>query len=270
VSGRGAAILGAMRWSSFLPVTLVAACASANMTSDDDGVVADATEGDAVTEVDAPEADGAAVDATVVDAAMVDAAPIDAMNDAMNDARVDAATDAATDAAVDASIDAMCTPTWQNLLGNGGFDNGVAPWTQTSTSIRDATQLPFNPHQGTHAAMLGIGNNANDVIVQTVTIPASATGLRVRGYQCFVTEDVIADTDTFRATLETPGGAVLETLLDITNSDTAPICLWTSFTWTAASAHAGQTIVLRMRATTNIAFLTRFIVDTMSLEYLGC
>lgn len=255
--GGGPAMMPAMRWLS-LPVMLVAACASANMTSDDDGVEVDATEVDAL-EVDAGETDAPETDATAVDAASVDAASIDAM-----------AIDAHVDAATDASIDAMCTPTWQNILVNGSFDLGVPPWTQTSMIIRDAASLPFNPQAGTHAAMLGIGNNANDVIVQTVTIPASATGLRVRGYQCFVTEDPIEDTDTFRATLETPGGAVLETLLDITNTDTAPICFWTSFTWTAATAHAGQTIVLRMRATTNIAFLTRFVVDTMSLEYLGC
>lgn len=245
-----------------LPVLLVvAACASANMTAGDDDGVIDATEVDGASEVDAGEADAAAVDAAAVDAATIDGAAIDgAAIDAMAvDARVDAM-----------AIDAMCTPTWHDILGNGGFDNGVPPWTQTSAIIADAASLPFNPHAGTHAARLGIGNNANDVIVQTVTIPANATGLRVRGYQCFVTEDPIEDTDTFTATLETPGGAVLETLVSATNSDTAPLCIWQSFTWTAANARAGQTIVLKLRATTNIAFLTRFVVDTMTLEWLGC
>jgi hypothetical protein len=237
-------------------VSVVVGCASANNPSDDDGT-------DAAGEVDAETSDAPDVDAVVVDGAMVDGAMIDAALDAMTDARVDAAVDAM-------AVDAMCTPTWHDLLGNGGFDSGVPPWTQTSASIRDAGGLPFNPHSGTHAAMMGIGNNANDVMVQTVTVPAGATGLRVRGYQCFVTEDPIEDTDTFRATLETPGGSVLETLLSVTNSDTAPICLWTAFTWTATSAHAGQTVVLRMRGTTNIAFLTRFVVDSMTLEWLGC
>jgi hypothetical protein len=234
---------------------VVAACASAN-NADDDGTDAagevDAMEADA-TETDAAEAvDGAVLDAAAIDAMAIDARPIDAM-------------------AIDATpVDAMCTPTWNNILGNGGFDNGVTPWTQTSASIREAAALPFNPHGGTHAAMLGIGNNANDVIVQTVAVPAGATGLRVRGYQCFLTEDPIENTDTFTATLETPAGAVLETLHTVTNTGTAPLCIWTSFTWTATNPRAGQTIVLRMRAQTNLAFYTRFVVDSMALEWFGC
>jgi len=247
-------------------VLAVTGCASANMTSGDDDDTDAAGDVDAEATIDAAEPDAPALDAPPTRAAMNDAATTDAaaIDAAMVDARVDATPIDAT------PIDAMCTPTWQNLLGNGGFDSGVAPWTQTSTIIRDAASLPFNPHAGTHAAMLGIGNNANDVIVQTVTIPASATGLRVRGYQCFVTEDIIADQDRFTATLETPAGAVLETLHTVTNSDVAPICIWQSFTWTAANARAGQTIVLRMRGTTNLAFLTRFVVDSMTLEWLGC
>lgn len=242
-------------------VLAVTGCASANGTSGDDDDTDAAGDVDAEATIDAAEPDAPEVDAAPTDAALTDAAAIDAT---MVDARLDATPIDAT------PIDAMCTPTWQNLLGNGGFDNGVAPWTQTSTVIREAAALPFSPHAGTHAAMLGIGNNANDVIVQTVTIPASATGLRVRGYQCFVTEDVIADQDRFTASLETPAGAVLETLHTVTNSNVAPICLWQSFTWTATDPRAGQTIVLRMRGTTNLAFLTRFVVDSMSLEWLGC
>lgn len=255
--------MAAMYAARFVLVLAVTGCASANMTSGDDDTDA-ADDVDAEPPVDAADPDAPETDAAATDAAETDAAATDA---ALTDARVDAAADAAVDAT---PIDAMCTPTWHDVLGNGGFDTGVAPWTQTSASIRDAASLPFSPHAGTHAALLGIGNNANDVIVQTVTIPASATGLRVRGYQCFVTEDPIEDQDRFTATLETPGGSVLETLHTVTNTGTAPICFWTSFTWTATSAHAGQTIVLRMRGQTNLAFLTRFVVDSMALEWLGC
>ncbi len=253
-------------WKSSLVAlaALSAACASARDGSGGDA--GDEADGavDAEPALDAAEAEDAAPDAADLDAAAVDAAAVDA-------AAVDApAIDAATDAATDAAVDAMCSPTWTNLLVNGGFDSGVTPWTQTSVILREAGMMPFSPHAGTHAALFGASNNANDVLVQTVTVPAGATGLRVRGYQCHVTEDPISDSDTFRVTLETPGGAVLDTLLDISNSDVAPICLWQSFTWTATSALAGQTIVLRLRGRTNLAFLTRFVVDSMSLEWLGC
>ncbi len=189
---------------------------------------------------------------------MVDARPIDAAPPV--DARPIDAT----------PIDAPCTPTWTNLLGNGGFETAIAPWTQTSTIIRTAAMMPFAPQAGTYAALFGAGNNANDVLVQTVTIPASSTGLRVRGYQCHVTEDLVSDVDTFRATLETPAGVVLETFTDITNSDVAPICVWLPFTWTAATAHPGQQVVLKFQGRTNLVFLTRFVVDSLVLETLAC
>jgi hypothetical protein len=91
-------------------------------------------------------------------------------------------------------IDAPCTPTWQNLLVNGNFDSAtVPPWTQTSAII--TASPPFAPRTAPNAARFGAGNNANDVLVQTVTVPATATGLRLRGYECHVTEDVITDAD---------------------------------------------------------------------------
>jgi hypothetical protein len=175
------------------------------------------------------------------------------------------------DAAVDAkSVDAPCAPTWNNLISNGDFETGVAPWTQTSTIIRTSAQMPFAPQAGTFAALFGATNNANDVLVQSVTVPATATGLRLRGFNCFVTEDVIANTDRFTATIETTAGTVLETLQSVTNSDVLPLCTWLPFTWTATSPLAGQNVVLRLQGKTNLAFLTRFAVDGLAFEALSC
>ena len=248
-----------MRRKAIAAIALCAACASART-----GGEVDAGGGDLIDAADPLDADP--LDAAAPDAAAIDAPPIDA---AASDARIVAPIDAQPP--IDAAIDApACTPTWHELLGNGNFDNAVVPWTQTSVILRTAAMMPFAPQAGTHAALFGASNNANDVLVQTVAIPAGATSVRVRGFQCHVTEDPISDTDTFAVTLETPAGNVLETLLDITNSDVAPVCLWLPFTWTATSGHPGQTIVLRLRGRTNLAFLTRFAVDTLSLEWLGC
>ena len=207
---------------------------------------------DAPPSIDAP----ASIDAPPIDAAL----PIDAPPPI--DARL-----------IDAMpIDAGCTPTWQNLLVNGAFDSAtVTPWTQTSTIIRTAATMPFAPNSAPNAALFGASNNANDVLVQTVVIPATSTGLRLRGSNCFVTEDVIiTDADRFTARLETPGGVAVETLLTQTNSDTLPICGWLPFTWSAAGAHPGETLVLRFQVTTNFALLTRFALDDLRLESLSC
>ena len=252
-------------------LVVVAGCASARTADPIDAAVDDAAIDGA--EIDSAVADAAtdaatdsATDARMVDAATVDAAAIDAavIDAAMIDARV-------IDAPIDAPIDAACTPTWTNLLGNGGFETAIVPWTQTSLIIRTSAQMPFAPQAGTYAALFGASNNANDVLVQTVTIPASATGLRMRGFDCNVTEDLITPTnDTFKVTLETTDGAVLETLRDINASSVAPICAWLPFTWTATAAHPGQTVVVRFQGRTNLALLTRFAVDSLALEALAC
>ncbi|MBK9036432.1 MAG: hypothetical protein IPL61_35165 [Myxococcales bacterium] len=250
-----------------LGAVAVIGCASARTPGEVDAAVA----ADAGA-VDAPDLDGGDVDAPDLDAAPIDAAPIDAalLDAALLDARpIDAVP---ADAPIDAvPIDAACTPTWTNLLGNGGFEVGVTPWTQTTTIIRTSAQMPFAPQAGTYAALLGATNNANDVLVQTVTIPATSTGLRLRGYNCFVTEDIIiTDADRFTARLETPAGVAVETLASETNSTIAPICAWLPFTWTAAGGHPGETLVLRFQVTTNFALLSRFALDSLALEALAC
>ncbi len=252
-----------MRGAVVLALVIAGAlgCASARTPGEVDA--ADPVDGAAPIDaaaLDAPEVDAAALDAPALDAAVIDARVIDAA--APIDARIIDAT----------PIDAPCTPTWTNLLGNGGFEAGVVPWTQTSTIIRTSAQMPFAPQAGTFAALLGATNNANDVLVQTVTIPASSTGLRLRGYNCFVTEDIIiTDADVFTARLETPAGVAVETLLTQTNSNTAPICAWLPFTWTATSGgHPGETLVLRFQVTTNFALLSRFALDGLALEAQVC
>lgn len=223
----------------------VAGCASSRVLSDQDAG-------------DLDEADAGEVDAAVIDAAVIDGAVIDAP--------VDAPTDAATDAPTDA-----CVPVWTDVLTNPSFDLALpAPWTQSTTIIRPAAQMPFAPQSTPNAAMFGATNNANDVLTQTVTIPAAATGLRLRGWQCNVTTDATAGADTFAVTLETPAGVVVETLSSISNATVAATCAWQPFTWTAIAPHAGEQLVLRFRGRTNAGFLTRFVVDTLALEILAC
>jgi hypothetical protein len=257
------------RWLVLAGLT---ACASADPKYEGDAATIDAIEIDAA-EVDAALIDAALIDAALIDAAVIDAATIDGavIDAAVIDARpLDAQPIDARP--LDAPPPDACTPAWTNLLGNGGFETGVVPWTQTSTIIRTAAQMPFAPQAGTFAALFGASNNANDVLVQTVTMPASSSGLRVRGFNCFVTEDiVVTDADRFTARLETPGGAAVETLLTTTNSSTAPICGWLPFTWTATTGgHPGETLVLRFQVTTNLALLTRFALDSLVLESLSC
>jgi hypothetical protein len=171
---------------------------------------------------------------------------------------------------VDAPVDAACVPVWSNILGNGDFENAVAPWTQAPTIIRTAAQKPFAPQAGTYAALFGVSNNGNGMLTQSVVIPAAAQGLRMRGFNCFVTEDLSADADRIVVTLENAGGTVGESLLNVTNSTVAATCAWAPFTYVATSAHAGETLTLRLRGTTNATLLTRFAFDELVVQTLAC
>ena len=198
-----------------------------------------------------------------------DARAVDAARDDGNPGAVDAPiVDAAMP--IDAAVDAACVPVWSNILGNGDFENAVLPWVQTPILVRTAAQKPFAPYAGTYAALFGVSNNGNGTLTQSVVIPAAAQGLRMRGFNCFVTEDLSADADRMVVTLENAGGTVVESLLNVTNSNVAATCAWAPFTYLATSAHAGETLTLRLRGTTNATLLTRFAFDELVVETLAC
>ncbi len=163
-----------------------------------------------------------------------------------------------------------CVPSWIALSANGGFDAGVAPWAQQGTVITDDAGMPISPQAGTHAAWFGGTNAADDRLVQTVAVPADATALRVRLYECFVTADVAGEDDHFTASLRVPGGAELEVLRAASNLQVGTVCGWTAATWTAASPHAGTSVELALRGTTDAAYPTSWYVDTLVVEALAC
>jgi len=249
-------------------LALLVACASSTAVRVDGGETIDGAADawddavDAAVSVDGAPVDGAVVDAAVVDARPIDAAVIDA---AVVDARpVDAA-------APDAATSDACVLTWTALpLGNPGFDTAVAPWTQTGTVITAAAAMPIAPQAGTHAAWFGGTNNADDRLVQAFTVPAGAAGLRLRVYECFVTADTSGADDLFTADLLAASGAVVDTVRSATNLQVGATCAWTAATWTAAAAHAGQTLTLDLRGTTDASFPTSWYVDTVVLEALLC
>lgn len=201
----------------------------------------------------APDAEDA-IDAAPTDAAPVDAAPVE----------VDAAP---PDAPLPPDA---CVPTWIQLLGNPGFDDGVAPWTQQGTVITADADMPIAPQVGTHAAWLGGANAADDRLTQAVAIPADATALRVRVFECFVTADATGDDDHFVASLRTPAGVELEVLRAASNLQVGAVCGWTAATWTASAPHAGQTVELHLRGTTDASYPTSWYVDSLALEALAC
>ncbi|HUH05696.1 MAG TPA: hypothetical protein VML75_27065 [Kofleriaceae bacterium] len=243
----------------------LAACATSDGSATDDGGVPDG--GDADSAVDDPDAgaDASIADAPVADAEVADAALApDAMADAMPapDAMVDAMPPP------DATPDA-CVPGWISLLTNGNFEQMTTGWTQSGTVIREyGAGYPWPTFDGTWGALLGGANNASHQLTQVVTVPASATALRLRGQRCFVTEETTTTIVYDTLTVQVQGGVIEQYVFS--NLDAASTCGWSGFQLDAPSSHAGETITLSFAGSTDSASITSFGLDALFLEAFAC
>lgn len=168
---------------------------------------------------------------------------------------------------------APCTRTWITLLSNGTFDIGPGGgWSESSASGLGliTNDLPMAARSGAYAAWLGGALNGNDTLRQGVTVPASATRLRLSGYRIIGTEETTApEYDKLDLELRAPGAAtVLETLAHFGDNNAAGA--WTSFQVEATSAHAGEPVDLTVHATTDATLNTNFFIDSLVLEAFAC
>jgi hypothetical protein len=252
-----------VRLVGLLAGALMCACASGSGASLDAGLgdgAAGADSSDPLIDAspDQPDASASSADASTTDAptATIDAAVVpDAMIAPPDAAPADA-----------------CSPGWIQLLGNGDFESGNTVWTATSNGgdvIRMGSS-PWPPQGGSWQALFLGYNSASQSLTQTVTIPAGATALRLRGYRCFVTNET-ASVPYDNLTIELKqGAALLETLAAYSNVDAGTVCSWTALQVDASSAHAGQTVTLKLLASSDSATATSFGLDTLVLEAFGC
>lgn len=205
----------------------------------------------------APDAGLGQPDALISDAAASDAAAADATPQADAAPPPDAGPDA-------------CVPDWIGLLSNGDFEQGAAVWTQTGgTLIRQyGAGYPWAPNDGTWAAVFGGINNADHLLTQTVTVPASATALRLRGALCFVTEETTTAFEWDTLTVQVQGVVVEEYIFS--NLDAAATCTWADFQLDAPTSHAGEAVTLSLHGDTDGTSITTFGFDTLVLEALAC
>jgi hypothetical protein len=161
------------------------------------------------------------------------------------------------------------------LLGNPSFDDGDTVW--TSQSPASITTPIINLDDGTfdvaaqspsYFAWLGGYDRANDVLSQSVTIPASTSSLTLSFYFAVFTAETTtgSEFDTMNVALVTPQ----QTYQLAHFSNLSAISSWTRFTTVVPSTLAGQTATLRFKATTDGSLATSFYVDTVSLQAVAC
>ena len=157
--------------------------------------------------------------------------------------------------------------TTQQLLGNPGFENGSsnpAPWTATSGVIDNSGFEA--PHAGSWKAWLnGYGSPHTDSILQTVAIPAAATGATLSFWLHIDTAETTATTayDTLKIQIRNSSGTVLATLASYSNLNAAAGYRQISFDLTS---YKGQTVQVYVIGVEDSGLKTSFLVDDFALN----
>jgi len=163
------------------------------------------------------------------------------------------------------------TPTGTELLGNKGFEAGAAnpsPWVLTSTHspiqiINSSASEP--PHSGTFDAWLnGWGTTTTDTVLQTVTIPSTATSATLSFWLHINTAETSTTSafDTLTVQVRNTSGTVLQTLATFSNLNAATGYQQHSFNM---NAYIGQTVQIFFKGAEDFELQTSFVLDDASL-----
>lgn len=153
--------------------------------------------------------------------------------------------------------------TCTEVLANGGYESGTAPWVQSSSGGY-AIIANTRPRTGTMSAFLAGYNRANDAIYQQVTIPATATSATLSYYWNMATQETgTVKYDYMYARLQNGSGTNLATLETRSNADVQNV--WTKSTFNVL-AYKGQTVRVYFQGTTDSLYTTSFFVDDVSLN----
>ncbi|MFF8785097.1 M28 family peptidase [Streptomyces sp. NPDC015125] len=147
--------------------------------------------------------------------------------------------------------------TAQQLLANGGFENGTTPWTGDTGAI--GAHAGQSAHSGSRFAWLGgYGSSATDSLNQSVTVPAGC-GKATLAYWLHIDTDETDRVayDTFKVKV---GGTTLTTL-----SNTAASSGYTQRTLDL-TPYIGQRITLTFTATEDSSLQTSFVIDDATLQ----
>ena len=157
--------------------------------------------------------------------------------------------------------------TTQQLLGNPGFENGLAspaPWTVTAGVIDTSTFEA--PHTGSWKAWLdGYGSAHTDTILQQIIIPSTATQATLSFWLHIDTLETSTTkaNDTLKLQVRNSSGAVLATLATYSNLNAAAGYTQVSFN---LAAYKGQTIQIYLIGVENSTLKTSFVVDDFLLN----
>jgi subtilisin family serine protease len=151
-------------------------------------------------------------------------------------------------------------PPGTNAMANGGFESGIAPWSQTSTGGY-ALITTTRSHAGAYSASLGGYNNGTDSIAQSVTVPSNGT----LKYWWYMTTQESGSTvyDRLQVRVLNSAGTLIATPRVWSNASGPGLWRQDSL---AMGAYAGQQLTIEFRATTDFSLPSSYFVDDVSLH----
>ncbi|HEX8866389.1 MAG TPA: putative Ig domain-containing protein, partial [Lentzea sp.] len=148
------------------------------------------------------------------------------------------------------------------VIGNGGFENGTTPWTQTAGVISTATTAE-PAHGGTQVAWLGgDGTTHTDTLSQSVTLPAGCTSATLTYWLHIDTKETTTGTQYDKLSVQIGS----TTLASYSNLDKNTGYVQKSFD---VSAYLGQTVTLKVTGTEDVSLVTNFLLDDLALTTAG-
>ncbi len=156
-------------------------------------------------------------------------------------------------------------PSGSELIQNGGFESGTAPWT-ASSAVRIGTFSAEPAYEGARCAWMGgKGASNTQALYQTVTIPSTAAKVTLTfALHIDTTETTTSKAyDTLKAYLvKATSGSILKSLGTFSNLNKAPGYQQVSYD---VSAFKGQTLRVYFQAKENASGQTSFVLDKVSL-----
>ncbi|HNR14619.1 MAG TPA: hypothetical protein PKM59_15030 [Thermodesulfobacteriota bacterium] len=146
-------------------------------------------------------------------------------------------------------------------ISNGDFESGKTVWTEFSShgwALIVSTGFPsVTPHSGPWAVWLGGDYSDTSYIEQEVTIPSSCPYLEF--YHWIASQDTCGYDYGYTSI----NGAIVDTVNLCTTSNTNG---WVTRS-VDLSAYAGQTITLRIQATTDASNNSNWFIDDVSFSH---
>jgi hypothetical protein len=157
------------------------------------------------------------------------------------------------------------------LVQDSGFE--AVPnisWGISSTvgsTILDSSSIPSpNPtHSGLRKAWLGGNDSAQESVWQTMTVPASTTGMQVSFWSRVSTQETNPSTnDRLDVQIRNNSGTPLETVYTLWDGDAGTT--WVQHTLSPVGNYTGQTIQIAFFAKTDATNPTSFFIDDVSVQ----